>query len=144
MDTNKIYQYLSLIICLEVTVHGPGELTYRLKRNIALLCGNSTESCTRIYENIDQLYSLRSAITHGNIKPSLKNFEEYFEYLKTLVARLIRELVVHNVPTVEQLNKKLTALGYGQNKLISQNYSPSKYPIIDNVKLSYTAIQKYK
>ena len=142
-ENNPIYQYLSLIICLEVTVEGNEQLTYKLRRNTALLCGNTLDSCKRIYENVNQLYKLRSAVVHGNINPSYKNFREYHDYLKTLVARLIRELIVHNVPTVPELNEKLTALGYGQNELISKNYSPSKYPIVDNISLSYKAIQKY-
>jgi hypothetical protein len=142
-ETNAIYQYLSLIICLEVTVDGNEQLTYKLKRNTALLCGKSTRNCKRIYENVNQLYKLRSAIVHGNINPSYRNFKEYHSYLKTLVARLIRELVVHNIPTVAELNDKITELGYGQNKLISENYTSLKYPFIENVRLSYKAIQKY-
>lgn len=142
-ENNPIYQYLSLIICLEVTVEGNEQLTYKLRRNTALLCGNTINECTRIYENVNQLYKLRSAIVHGNISPSYKNFQEYHDYLKTLVARLIRELIVHNVPSVAELNEKITALGYGQNNLISKNYSSSKYPILDNIRLSFKAIQKY-
>lgn len=140
---NAIYQYLSLIICLEVTVEGNEQLTYKLKRNIALLCGDSVETCKLIFNNVNQLYKLRSAIVHGNIKPSYKHFREYHDYLKTLVARLIRELIVHNIPTIEGLNEKLTSLGYGQNKLISKNYTKYKYPIIGNVTLSFKSIQKY-
>lgn len=143
VGTNLIYQYLSLIICLEVTVEGNEQLTYRLKRNIALLCGNKKSACEYIYDNVNQLYKLRSAIVHGNIKPSYKNFQEYHKYLKTLVARLIRELIVHNISTVKDLNDIITTLGYGQNNLISKNYTSSKYPIIDNIHLTYTAIQKY-
>ena len=143
LETSPVYQYLSLIICLEVTVDGIEQLSYKLKRNTALLCGNSIGSCEKIYENVNQLYKLRSAIVHGNISPSYKNFQEYHDYLKALVARLIRELVVHNISTVEVLNKKLTALGYGQNNLISDSYYPFKYPLVDNIRLKYRAIQKY-
>jgi hypothetical protein len=114
-----------------------------LKRNTALLCGDNENACKRIYENVNQLYKLRSAVVHGNINPSYKNFREYHDYLKTLVGRLIRELTVHNISTVAALNEKLTELGYGQNKLVSQNYSQSKYPILENISLSYKAIQKY-
>jgi len=142
-ETNPIYQYISLIICLEVIVEGKEQLTYKLRRNTALMCGESIESCKRIYKNVDQLYKLRSAIVHGEIKPSFKHFKEYHDYLKKLVARLIRELAVHNIPTIEELNEKLTALGYGQNKKLSENYFASKYPIMDNIHLSYKAIQKY-
>ena len=143
-ESNPIYQYLSLIICLEVTVEGNEQLTYKLRRNIALICGSNQDSCERIYENINQLYKLRSAIVHGDISPSYKNYREYHDYLKQLVARLIRELIVHNISTVTELNKRITALGYGQYDQISKNYSASRCPIVGNVRLFYKAIQKYK
>jgi len=142
-EENLIYQYISLMICLEVIVEGKEQLSYKLKRNTAILCGRSMESCKLIFNNVDQLYKLRSAIVHGEIKPSYKHFKEYHEYLKKLVARLIRELVVHNIPTITELNNKLTSLGYGQNKLISANHINFKYPLLDNIQLSYKAIQKY-
>jgi hypothetical protein len=142
-ENNSIYQYLSLIICLEVTVDGNEQLTYKLRRNTALLCGEKVKTCKRIFENVNQLYKLRSAIVHGNINPSYKNFKEYHDYLKSLVGRLIRELIVHNIPTVSELNEKITELGFGQNKLLSINYIASKYPFLENIRLSYKAIQKY-
>ncbi|MEO6832365.1 MAG: hypothetical protein ABI378_08125, partial [Chitinophagaceae bacterium] len=142
-EPNPIYQYLGLIICLEVTIEGNEQLTYRLKRNTALLCGTKISECRRIYDNLNQLYKLRSAIIHGNINPSYKYFKDYHHYLKTLVARLIRELTVHNIADVAQLNKKLTELGYGQNRLISKNYSSAKYPILDNTQLAYIKIDNY-
>lgn len=144
LENNSIYQFISLIICLEVIVEGKEQLTYRIKRNTAILCGNDIESCKLIYKNVAQLYTLRSAILHGEIKPSYKNFKEYHRYLIKLVAKLIRELIVHNISTMTELNDKLTAAGYSQNYLLSENYVSSKYPIIDNIKLNYNAIQKYK
>lgn len=142
-EYNPIYQFISLMICLEVIVEGKEQLTYKIKRNVAILCGKNIESCRLIYKNIDQLYKLRSAIVHGEIKPSYENFKEYHQYLKKLVARLIRELIVHNISTVKELNERLTEIGYSQNHLISKGYIYSKYPIIDNMQLKYKAIQKY-
>jgi hypothetical protein len=142
-EHNPIYQFISLMICLEVIVEGKEQLTYKIKRNVAILCGKNVDSCRITYKNIDQLYKLRSAIVHGEIKPSYKNFKEYHQYLKKLVARLIRELVVHNISTVKELNEKLTEIGYSQNHLLSNGYIYSKYPIMDNMQLSYKAIQKY-
>lgn len=142
-EYNPIYQFISLMICLEVIVEGKEQLTYKIKRNVAILCGKNLNSCRIIYKNIDQLYKLRSAIVHGDIEPSYKNFKEYFQYLKKLVARLIRELIVHNISTVRELNEKLTEIGYSQNHLLSKDYVYSKYPIIDNIQLGYRAIQKY-
>ncbi len=143
IENNPIYQFISLMICLEVIVEGKEQLTYKIKRNVAILCGKNVDSCRIIYKNIDQLYKLRSAIVHGEIKPSYKNFKEYHQYLKKLVARLIRELVVHNISTIKELNEKLTEIGYSQNNLLSNGYVYSKYPIMDNMQLSYKAIQKY-
>lgn len=143
-ELNPIYQFISLMICLEVIVDGKEQLTYKLKRNIAILCGETIEHCRNIYTNIDQLYKLRCAIVHGEIKPSYTNFQEYHKYLKMITARLIRELIIHNIPTVADLNIRLTEIGYSQNKLLSSNYTYSKYPIIDYIELKYQKIQKYK
>ncbi len=142
-DENPMSQYLSLVICLEVPIEGKEQLTYKLKRNTALLCGKNVKSCKVIYMNVDQLYKLRSSIVHGDIKPSYKHFKEYNDYLKSLVASLIRELVTHNIQTIAELNNIITSLGYGQNSLISSNYKFTKYPFLDNILLRYKTIQKY-
>jgi hypothetical protein len=142
-EFSPIYQFISLMICLEVMVEGKEQLTYKIKRNVAILCGKNAESCRLIYKNIDQLYKLRSAIVHGEINPSYRNFKEYHQYLKKLVARLIRELIVHNISTIKELNEKLTEIGYSQNHLLSKGYVYSKYPIMDNMQLSYKAIKKH-
>jgi hypothetical protein len=139
-EYNRIYQYLSLIICLEVIVDGKEQLTYRLKRNVALLCGEKIYSCKIIFDNIAKLYKLRSAIVHGSINPDFNNFDQYLEYLQILVARLIRELVVHNIKTIEELNEKITTLGYGQNRLISNNYKKFKSPLVSNIRLRYKTL----
>lgn len=142
-ETSIIYQYISLIICMEVIVEGKEQLTYRLKRNVALICGDSVLSCELIYANINELYKLRSDIVHGHINPSYKNFSQYLNYLKMLVARLIRELIIHNIQSVSELNKKITALGFGYKSKISENYKSYKYPLLDTIKLSYTSVVKY-
>jgi hypothetical protein len=143
-EPNPTFRFLSLIICLEVTVDSPEQLTYRLKRNVALLCGEDKETCQWVYDNVGNLYSLRSDIVHGTIKPNFKNFQGYYEYLRNLVARLIRELIIHNIPDLTTLNRKLNTLGFGQNRSISHGYRFSDYPISGNLNVLYTTLIKYK
>lgn len=143
-EQNPIFQYLSLMICLEVVVVKGESILYRLKRNVAIICGDSMENCKKIASNIDQLYNLRSAIVHGEIEPSYKNFKDYHLYLKKLVSKLIRELIIHDIKELDELNTKLTELGYSQNNLLSKNYVKSKYPFLVNVSLKYWKIPKYK
>ena len=47
------------------------------------------------------------------------------------------------MPSLLELNSKLTELDYGQHKSISKNYTYSKYPFIENVTLSFKAVEKY-
>lgn len=42
--------------------------------------------------------------------------------LKSLVSRTIIELLIHNIENKEDLNSKITELGYGNRNQISENY----------------------
>lgn len=141
-EPNPIFRYISLIICLEIIVEGREQLSYRIKRNTAILCGTTVDNCTLIFNNVNQLYKLRSAILHGQVKPNNKHFEEYHSYLRNLVSTLIIELAVHNIPTVAELNQKITSLGFGQRSFISSNYLRLKHPLSNEAPLA-KALPKY-
>lgn len=134
-ERNPVYQFISLMICLEVIVTGKEQLTYRLKRNVSILCGSNMENCAIIFKNVGLLYDLRSEIVHGNIKPSYVHFNEYYEYLKTLVGRMAIELIVHSIPTLDELNEKLNTLGFSQTALLSKGYRRPMLPLFEDKKL---------
>ena len=115
------FQYLTLCMALESVIYGSQELTYRLRRSIGLLCGDDLESCRRIYSNINKLYKVRSKIIHGEKYDFLK-LSEYLEPLQAIVSRTIIELLVHNISNKEELNSKITELGYGNRSEISENW----------------------
>lgn len=123
------FQYLTLCMALESVIYGSHELTYRLKRSIGLLCGDKLSSCNKIYDNINKIYKVRSKIIHGE-KYKTPKILEYLKPLKSLVSRTIIELLVHNISKKEELDKKITELGYGNRDIISDNYKNYKLNIL--------------
>lgn len=119
--THIHYKYLTLCISLESTIYGSQELTYRLRRNIAILCGKDIINCEIIYENLNKLYSLRSKIVHGE-PVSISRVNEYMKPLMAIVSRSIIELIIHNIPNNEKLNESITKLGFGDRDKISEKW----------------------
>lgn len=131
-------QFLNIIMAFESLIHGPQELSYRLKRGIAILCGGNTESCTNIFKNLSKSYNLRSKIAHGEEFDTNK-INEYLPYLINLGASYLQELLWQRVDDKEMLNSKLTQLGYGQRNQIFEGYTQK---ILNQ--LNHNLIQSYK
>lgn len=123
------FQYLTLCVALESIIYGSNELTYRLRRSIGLLCGEKSSSCEKICENVKKIYKIRSKIIHGE-KFRVPKILEYLNPLRSLVSRTIIELLIHNVSNKEELNKKITKLGYGDRTKISPDYQDYELNII--------------
>jgi hypothetical protein len=115
------FSYIALCISLENLIDGKNELIYRLKRLIAVVCGDNIESCKLIFKNVDGIYDLRSKIVHGDKYSDQKIFE-FYEYLQSIVSLTIIELLIHNIKDNVELNSKINTLGYGQRKFISMNW----------------------
>ena len=115
------YKYLNLCMGLESIIPGSHELTYRLRRNVAILCGKNAWHCKHIYNNINKFYALRSKIIHGE-KYSEDQLEKYLPKIRALVSRLIIELMIHDIDTNVALNERITELGYGDRSRISKNW----------------------
>ncbi|MEY4538586.1 MAG: Apea-like [Bacteroidota bacterium] len=119
------YQYLTLCISLENIIYGNQEITYRLRRNVSILCGQDECSCNIIFENLKKLYALRSKIIHGD-SYEIKIVIEYLKPIKSIVSRTIIELLVHNFDKIEKLNHRLTEIGFGDRNKISQGWKHYK------------------
>lgn len=115
------YQYLTLSMALESIIFGNQELTYRLRRTVAILCGKDEFNCKIIFDNLNKLYSLRSKIIHGE-DYSQDKVLEYMTPLRAIVSRTIIELLLHNIPKNEQLNQRITEIGFGDRQQISENW----------------------
>jgi len=127
------YQYLTLCIALESIINGSQELTYRLKRTIAIICGEDSQNCNIIYSNLNKLYSLRSKIIHGEEYEHNK-VSEYIKPLKAIVSRTIIELLIHNIAKNLDLNNKITEIGFGDRLKISdtwKNYKLNEFTIVE-------------
>ncbi len=115
------FQYINLFMSLENIIYGPNELTYRLKRGIAILCGEEAFNSNIIFNNLNKMYLLRSKIVHGE-EYDQKKVKEYIPYLKALVSRTIIELIIHNISSTKILNNKLTEIGYGDRNKLSDDW----------------------
>jgi len=128
------YQYLTLFIALESTISGNQELTYRLRRTVAILCGKDGFNCDLIFENLNKLYSLRSKIIHGE-EYSIAKVQEYLPALKSIVSRAIIELLIHNITTNKELNAITTRLAFGDRAKITEGWKSYKlniFTIVDS------------
>ena len=112
------HSYLSLTMALETILDGKDELTYRLKRAVAIILGRSVESCEVLFSIVGHMYNLRSLIIHGE-KFKREELDYYLPTLEKLVSRLIIELIIHNVDTRVTLGKIMTKLGFGDYHKIS-------------------------
>lgn len=133
------FQYITFCMALETIVPGPQELSYRLKRAVAILCGKDLNSCRRIFKNIQAIYQVRSKIVHGE-KYDLKTIEPYLIYLNSIVSLLIIELLVHNIENNISLNEKITEIGYGNRNILSENWKEFKLNSIAYSKVIYKTL----
>ena len=112
------YQYLSLCIALESLIAGNTELTYRLSRTVAVLCGKDSVGSSNLFDALKKIYALRSDIVHGK-KYKLKTLLTYLKLLQAIVSRAIIELLIHNISNIDELGDIITKLGFGQREQIS-------------------------
>ena len=116
------FSYIALCISLESITNGNTELLYRIRRNVAVICGKDSETSQIIFDNINTIYKLRSKIVHGSDFSDEKVYE-YLNYLQSIVSKTIIELLIHNIPNLELLNKKITSLGFGNRAKLSENWT---------------------
>ena len=112
------FRFLSLCMALEGLIHGNNELTYRIKRTVAVLCAENVEQGEIFAGNVKEIYALRSKIIHGE-PYNAKAVKVYIQYLQALIARCIVELIANDITDVEKLEELTVVLGYGQKKQIS-------------------------
>ncbi|WP_165750561.1 HEPN domain-containing protein [Cellulophaga sp. Z1A5H] len=132
--------FICLCICLETIVPGREQLSYKFRRNLAVLCSDSEEKGKKILENSKLLYNYRSSLVHsGMSKKNNDKFDLFFEYAQFLSSRMIIEMVLHKTPTIEELDKRITELGFGVKQNISENYKE----IISN-QLTWHKVSEYE
>ncbi len=123
------YQYIALCMVLESMISGSQELTYRLKRNTAVLVGAKSYNCKKIFNNLNKIYDLRSKIVHGELYDAAK-IAEYLPYIRTMASRVIIELLLHNFQNNTELNQRITELGYGGKFQITDSYKEYKLNVL--------------
>jgi Apea-like HEPN len=120
-ERNPIMGYLSLCISTESINNAPTELNYRIGRNISILIGDSKSRAETIFDNLKLIYDMRSRIVHGG-KYDIEKVIEYLPYLRSVVSRMIIEIVLLNIQDIDELNRKLTFAGFGDKNSFSTEY----------------------
>src|SRR5690606_15947346 len=134
--------FICLCICLETIVPGNEQLAYRFRRNLAVLCAESYERGKKIYKNANLLYNYRSRLVHSGMNSKdFDKFELFFEYAQILASRMIIEMLIHDVPTIKDLDEKLTEFGFGHGNAISERYTKFQGNISTWLKVSEYEIQ---
>ena len=123
------FSYITLCMSLENLISGNQELSYRLKRTMSILCGNTEENSSLIFKNLGKIYNLRSKIVHGEIYKAQDIYTK-IEYLQSLVSRTLIELLIHNISTNKDLDILITSLGFGQRNRLSENWKLYKINIL--------------
>ncbi|MBY8963861.1 hypothetical protein KJK34_13960 [Flavobacterium sp. D11R37] len=114
-------EYLSLCIALESIINGKTELTYRIRRNIAIILASDVELGKIVFKNIGDVYDLRSAIAHSTGE-KYDRIRIYLPYLRKVISRLIVELISLNIHDIDKLNSELSYIGFGDRGKLSENY----------------------
>ncbi len=128
------FSYITLCMSLENLVNGPQELSYRLKRNSAVIAGHNTLTGQILFKNLTKVYNLRSKIVHGETF-SQRDVIEKIGYLRGLVSRIIVELLIHNIEKNIDLGDIITTLGYGQRQMISTTWEFFDLNDINTIKI---------
>ena len=137
------YQYLALCIALECLIPGNQELSYRLKRNVALLCGKEISNCDILFDNLKIIYDLRSSIVHGD-DFKMEKVVKFLPVLKSIVSRTLIELLIHNIKDNKTLNNIITKLAFGDRNKISGNWKYYKLNVITEMNTNYKPLdEKY-
>lgn len=134
------FQFINLCICLESVIDGSDELNYRLRRCIAILCGENDLASNLIFKNLREIYNLRSKIVHG-ANYDIQKMEEYLPFLKAIVSRIIIELLIHNISTPLLLNEIITKIGFGEREKISKNWKNYTLNLITFSESNYTELK---
>lgn len=131
--------FLCLCICLETIVQGKEQLSYKFKRNLAVLCGETLEKAKNIYRNADKIYSFRSNLVHaGKNKKDNLNFDAFLEYTQILASRMIIEMLKHQISDITEFNNRLNELGFGDMLKISPTSITYKVNVITLTKIYFT------
>jgi hypothetical protein len=115
--------FISLCMSMETIVEGKEQVSYKIRRNMAVLNGSSVEECRQLEKNVRKIYELRSGLVHGETAKSYDELKVYFDYLRDLIALTILEIITMGFPDRLILNQKINESGYGEKSKLWQIYN---------------------
>ncbi len=119
--TSLHLQYVGLCVALETILPGRTEITFRLRRTMAVLLASTRAEGNAIFDLVGMLYDVRSQIVHGDAYDQ-SEVAHYLPQLRGIVSRLIIELVAHNITNRKELGVRTNELGFGDQGQLSANY----------------------
>jgi hypothetical protein len=133
--------YINLCIALEAITKAENEITYRIRRNCAVINANSKNEGRVIFENVKHFYALRSRIVHGAGR--LNYLSEYFFKLRALVSRTIIEIMTFDIKSRKELEVLIDENGFGDKENLGKSYFQQKFnaPVM---KMILEGVPKYK
>jgi hypothetical protein len=109
---NLNLQFLSLMIALESLFNpGSGEISYRIRRNCAVLLGKDKKTSENIFSEVKELYNKRSHLIHSGKSKIVK--PEDIKKARLFVRESIKEIYKMNI-NKEKLLESLNMTGFGE------------------------------
>ncbi len=111
--TSNLYlSFIMRVTILEMLIGGNAELSYRLKRTVAVLLGHNREESERIAKNINAIYKERSNFLHNGDTDKISEdmMQLAYEYSRRVVASL-----VCIADKLDNIRTTLEQAGYGEN-----------------------------
>lgn len=128
---DPLMSFVSFCIALETIVPARHEINFQIKRNLAVLCGDTKADSELIFKNVGNLYNLRSGIVHSDrtekqiiriLQNENNSFDRYLHYIQVATSRMLIEMTLQECQDIKTFNEQLRAIGFGEKKSISKNY----------------------
>ncbi len=111
-SSNLYLSFITRVIILEMLIEGNAELSYRLKRSVAVLLGRDKEESVKIAESVNIIYRERSKFLHDGKTDKISDdlMDLTYDYARRVVANLMC------IPDdIKNIRSTLEQAGYGDD-----------------------------
>ncbi|HEY5744901.1 MAG TPA: hypothetical protein VIU12_02385 [Chryseolinea sp.] len=130
--------FLHYCIALESFLDTRSEITFQLARLCAVINSFNKDIGNYIFWITKKIYGTRSSIVHG-VRGRKEEFRDYFFLLQAITSRTIIELITLNIPTLEEVIKRVNENGYGDVSKFVADYQQEE----PNPRITYRIEEGY-
>lgn len=114
-------RYLMFMMMAEMLVKDDSTsgVTYKIRRVIAVLLGTDMKQCDVIFQNMNNLYAVRSQIVHSAVTDKLT--KDKIQYMHTVACEILNTFMLGEVD-LSSLFSNSTKYGFGQRKHLLNDY----------------------